>query len=275
MSPIVKAFFDARTCTFSYVVHAPGETDCAIIDPVLDYELSSGQIDTHSARSLVDYVRRAKLSVKWILETHAHADHLSSAQWLKSQLGGQVAIGNRITEVQRHFADKFNARDDMAVDGSQFDCLLADDTTLPLGTLTISVMHTPGHTPACVSYLIGDAVFVGDTLFMPDYGTARCDFPGGSARDLYASIQRLLALPPTTRLFMCHDYPPNGREPRYETSVAEERANNVLVHAGITEREFVTARQTRDAGLAAPVLLIPSIQVNIRAGHLPPGGLVN
>lgn len=273
MHPTVKAFFDAVTHTFSYVVHVPGAASCAIIDPVLDYDLASAEVATHSAQAIVDYVRQEQLEVTWILETHAHADHLSAAQWLKMQLGGVVAIGDRIVEVQRHFAGIFNVLDEMNVDGSQFDCLLADGEVLVQGPLEIRVIHTPGHTPACVSYLIGDAVFVGDTLFAPDYGTARCDFPGGSARDLYISIQRVLSLPLETRMFMCHDYQPGGREPCPETTVAEQRSSNVLVHAGVTENEFIAVRQARDASLPAPVLLWPSMQVNIRAGHFPPGGI--
>lgn len=273
MRPIVKPFFDSVTHTFSYVVHVPGAAPCAIIDPVLDYELSSGQIATHSAQAIVDYVRQEHLDVTWILETHAHADHLSAAQWIKSQVGGVVAIGDRIVEVQRHFAGVFNVTDEMPVDGRQFDCLLADGEVLVQGPLEIHVIHTPGHTPACASYLVVDAVFVGDTLFPPDYGTARCDFPGGSSRDLYFSIQRLLSLPAATRMFMCHDYQPGGREPCPETTVAEQRASNVLVHAGISEDEFIAVRNARDASLPPPVLLLPSLQVNILAGHFPPGGI--
>lgn len=274
MRPAVRAFFDSVTHTFSYVVHVPGSAACVIIDPVLDYDVASGQCATHSAQAIVDHVRREQLHVSWILETHAHADHLSAAQWLKSQLGGAVAVGDRIGDVQRHFAGVFKVQDEMPVDGSQFDRLLADGEVLVDGPLEIRVIHTPGHTSACVSYLIGDAVFVGDTLFSPDYGTARCDFPGGSARDLYNSIRRLLALPPETRMFLCHDYLPGGRAPCAETTVAAQRAGNVMAHDGISEDEFMAARQARDAKLAPPVLLWPSMQVNIRAGHLPPGGII-
>lgn len=267
--PKVQPFFDPRTFTISYVVHAEGSDQCAIVDPVLDYEPNSGSIRHHSADALVQWIRQHGLTLQWILETHAHADHLSAAQYIKSLLGGEVVIGQHVDAVQAHFAGVFGLGADFPTDGSQFDRLVAEGDTLPLGQETIKVMHTPGHTAACVSYRIGDSVFVGDTLFAPDYGTARTDFPGGDAHALYRSIQRLLALPDDTRLFLCHDYLPGGRAPLWETTVAEQRQHNLLAHAGIDEATFVADRRSRDAALAAPVLLLPSIQVNIRAGHLP------
>lgn len=269
MKPVVEAFFDPATYTVSYVVHAPGDRRCVLIDPVLDYDPKAGRVSTESAQRLVDFVRAHDLQVEWILETHAHADHLSAAQWLKQQLGGQVAIGEHICSVQQRFAGMFDLGSDFPVDGRQFDRLLVEGDSLTAGALTIEVWHTPGHTPACATYLIGDAVFVGDTLFMPDYGTARADFPGGDAAALYRSIRRILSLPEDTRLFMCHDYLPGGRAPQWETTVAAQRAQNLMIHDGITEEDFVQARRERDARLAAPVLILPSLQVNIRGGHLP------
>ena len=269
MKPVVEAFFDPATYTVSYVVHAPGDRHCVLIDPVLDYDPKAGRVSTESAQRLVDFVRAHALQVEWILETHAHADHLSAAQWLKQQLGGQVAIGEHIRSVQQRFAGMFDLGDDFPVDGRQFDHLLTEGDRLTVGALTIEVWHTPGHTPACATYLIGDAVFVGDTLFMPDYGTARADFPGGDAAALYRSIRRILSLPEDTRLFMCHDYLPGGRAPQWETTVAAQRARNLMIHDGITEEDFVQARRERDARLAAPVLILPSLQVNIRGGQLP------
>lgn len=269
MKPVVEAFFDPATYTVSYVVHAPGDRRCVLIDPVLDYDPKAGRVSTESAQRLVDFVRAHDLQVEWILETHAHADHLSAAQWLKQQLGGQVAIGEHICSVQQRFAGMFDMGGDFPVDGRQFDRLLVEGDSLTAGALTIDVWHTPGHTPACATYLIGDAVFVGDTLFMPDYGTARADFPGGDAAALYRSIRRILSLPEDTRLFMCHDYLPGGRAPQWETTVAAQRAQNLMIHDGITEEDFVQARRERDARLAAPVLILPSLQVNIRGGHLP------
>lgn len=269
MKPVVEAFFDPATYTVSYVVHAPGDRRCVLIDPVLDYDPKAGRVSTESAQRLVDFVRAHDLQVEWILETHAHADHLSAAQWLKQQLGGQVAIGEHICSVQQRFAGMFDMGSDFPVDGRQFDRLLVEGDSLTAGALTIDVWHTPGHTPACATYLIGDAVFVGDTLFMPDYGTARADFPGGDAAALYRSIRRILSLPEDTRLFMCHDYLPGGRAPQWETTVAAQRAQNLMIHDGVTEEDFVQARRERDARLAAPVLILPSLQVNIRGGHLP------
>jgi glyoxylase-like metal-dependent hydrolase (beta-lactamase superfamily II) len=270
MIPLVQAFFDPATWTWSYVVYDRPGGAAVIVDPVLDYDPKSGRTGTGSAAALVDFVRAQGLHVHWILETHAHADHLSSAQWLRTQLGGRVAIGERITRVQQVFKGIFNLEPEFRLDGSQFDRLLADGQSLSLGPLTGRVMGVPGHTPACVAYQFGDAVFVGDTLFMPDVGTARCDFPGGDARTLYASIHKLLSLPPQTRLFMCHDYPPAGRPISFETTVAEQRARNIHVHEGISAEQFVKMRTERDATLEMPVLILPAVQVNIRAGQMPP-----
>lgn len=265
----IQAFFDEATNTVSYLVADPVTRQAALIDPVLDYDHRSGKASTTSADRLLAATGEQGLTIAWILETHAHADHLSAAPYLKGRTGAQVAIGEHIRDVQTLFRPVFNL-DDVSGDGSEFDRLLRDGETFPIGSLEVEVMHTPGHTPACVSYRIGDAVFVGDTLFMPDYGTARADFPGGSALTLYHSIQRLLALPPQTRLFMCHDYKAPGRDSyAWETTVADECARNVHVHEGVSADEFVAMRQRRDATLAAPTLLLPSIQVNIRAGRLP------
>lgn len=270
MRPEIKAFYDPATSTISYVLRDPTTLSCAIVDPVLDYQASSGSIHTHSAEAIADYVRQQGLSVQWILETHAHADHLSAAQWLRRRFGGRVAIGRHITQVQARFAALFGFPPQFPADGSQFDHLFSDEEEFQVGNLKVRVLETPGHTPACVSYYAGnDAVFVGDTLFMPDYGTARADFPGGDPQALYRSIQRMLRLPPSTRLFMCHDYRPGGREPRWETTVAEERALNSWVRDGVSESEFVVRRRARDRELAVPELILPSLQVNIRAGNLP------
>ncbi len=270
MQPTVQPFFDPATWTWTYVVHAGEGTACAIIDPVLDYDPKSGRTRTDSAQKVVDYVRGQSLSVQWILETHAHADHLSAAAWLREQLGGRTGIGGRIPAVQGVFKTIFHLEPAFPIDGSQFDHLFGDDEVFDIGDLQARVLSVPGHTPACVAYQVGDAVFVGDTLFPPDVGTARCDFPGGSARTLYQSVRKLLAMPDDTRLFMCHDYPPAGRAPRCETSVAEQRAHNIHIHDGVTEDAFVAMRTQRDAGLQMPQLILPSIQVNIRAGQLPP-----
>ncbi|HEX4938452.1 MAG TPA: MBL fold metallo-hydrolase [Candidatus Kapabacteria bacterium] len=269
MNPLVEPFFDPDTFTISYVVHGDGHPACAIIDPVLDYDARAGRVATHSAQRILDFVASRKLRVEWILETHAHADHLSAAQWLKRRLGGQVGIGEHIREVQQHFARLFGVEGEVPADGSQFDCLLRDGDRLALGDLQIEVLHTPGHTNACVSFRVGNAVFVGDTLFMPDYGTARTDFPGGDAATLYRSIRRILALPADTRLFLCHDYRPGGRPPAWESTVAEQRAHNLLVHDGVTETAFVADRKERDSRLSAPALILPALQVNIRGGHMP------
>jgi glyoxylase-like metal-dependent hydrolase (beta-lactamase superfamily II) len=271
MSPRIQAFFDSTTSTYSYVVSDPATAQCAIIDSVLDYDAAAGRTDYASADRLIAYVREQSLSVQWLLETHVHADHLSAAPYLKATLGGQLAIGEQIRVVQSTFGKLFNAGPEFAVDGRQFDQLFKDDQSFQIGTLSARALHTPGHTPACMTYLIGDAAFVGDTLFMPDYGTARCDFPGGDARTLYRSISRLFALPDSTRLFMCHDYlAPRREQHRYQTTVAEQRTHNVHVHQGIGEDAFVAMRQSRDAGLGMPALMLPAVQVNMRAGDLPP-----
>ncbi len=271
MRPTVTSFFDPATYTYSYVVQDPASSACVIIDSVLDYDPASGRTNTASADKIIAFVREQQLQVEWILETHVHADHVSAAPYLKQELGGQLAIGSHITTVQKVFGEIFNAEAQFATDGSQFDRLLSEGDTLNFGELTVEVMHTPGHTPACLSYVIGDAVFVGDTLFMPDYGTARCDFPGGDARTLYASIQRLFALPDSTRMFMCHDYKaPERDEYCNETTVAAERQNNIHVREGITVDEFVAMRTARDATLSMPTLILPSVQINMRAGDLPP-----
>jgi glyoxylase-like metal-dependent hydrolase (beta-lactamase superfamily II) len=265
----IQAFFDEPTNTVTYLVSDSQTRQAAVIDPVLDYDHPSGKASTVSADRVLEKARSDGLTIAWVLETHAHADHLSAAPYIRQRTNAQVAIGERIREVQTIRRPVFNI-DDLSGDGSEFDRLVKDGETLEIGQLTVEVLHTPGHTPACVSYRIGDAVFVGDTLFMPDYGTARADFPGGNARTLFRSIQRLLALPPETRIFLCHDYKAPGRDSYpWETTVAEERARNVHVREGIDEDAFVTMRQKRDATLAAPTLLLPSIQVNIRAGHLP------
>ena len=270
--PVIDAFFDPATFTITYLVSDSGSGRAAIIDPVLDYDHRSGKATTASVDRVLAKTDERGLQVDWILETHAHADHLTAAPLIKARTGAQVAIGEHIREVQKIFAKVFNA-DDVSADGREFDRLVRDGERLPLGSLEIEVMHLPGHTPADVAYRIGDAAFVGDTIFMPDYGTARADFPGGDAAQLYRSIKRLLALPPETRLFMCHDYKAPGRNHyAWQTTVAEERARNVHVHDGIDEAAFVALRTKRDATLAAPVLLLPSVQVNIRAGRLPPAG---
>ncbi|MFV0885719.1 MBL fold metallo-hydrolase [Metapseudomonas otitidis] len=271
MNAHVEPFFDPATFTYSYVVSDPASRRCAVVDSVLDYDPAAGRTRTASADRLIAYVREQGLTLEWILETHVHADHLSAAPYIRRQLGGRLAIGEHITVVQRTFGTLFNAESGFATDGSQFDHLLKDGDRFSVGGIQAQALHTPGHTPACMTYLIGDAAFVGDTLFMPDYGTARCDFPGGDARTLYRSIRRLFALPDATRLFMCHDYKAPGREHfLYQTSVGEERAHNVHVHEGISEDEFVAMRQARDATLGMPALILPSVQVNMRAGQLPP-----
>ncbi len=269
--PHVEAFFDEATFTYSYVVSDPQTRQCALIDSVLDYEPNSGRTSHKSADQLIAYVRAHDLTVQWILETHVHADHLSASHYLKQQLGGSLGIGDRITVVQNTFAQLFNAEPEFATDGRQFDHLFRDGETFQVGGMEARAIHTPGHTPACMTYLIGDAAFVGDTLFMPDYGTARCDFPGGDARTLYQSIRKLFELPGETRVFMCHDYKAPGREQYlYQTSVGEERLHNVHVHEGVSEEDFVAMRQARDATLDMPKLILPSVQVNMRAGELPP-----
>ena len=270
MEPKVTAHFDEATNTVTYIVADPATGTAAIIDSVLDFDVKSGRTSTHSADEVLSIAAQQNLKIEWILETHAHADHLSAAVYLKSQTGAKVAIGEHIAKVQKVFRPIFNATDVMG-DGAPFDRLLKDGEVFKIGTLDVEVIHTPGHTPACVSYKVGNNVFVGDTLFMPDYGTARADFPGGDARTLYRSIRRLLALPPETKLWMCHDYKAPGRYTyAWVTTVAEERSKNVHVHDGISEDAFVAMRNARDQTLATPVLILPSVQVNIRAGHMPP-----
>jgi glyoxylase-like metal-dependent hydrolase (beta-lactamase superfamily II) len=268
--PAIKAFFDKATNTVSYVVHDPESLRGAVIDSVLDYDPASGRTSFSSADAIIAYVGEKGLAIDWLLETHAHADHLSAAPYLQQKLGGKIAIGASITLVQTVFGKLFNAGTEFARDGSDFDALFHDGDHFKIGNLDVTVLHVPGHTPADIAYVIGDAVFLGDTMFMPDYGTARADFPGGDARTLFRSLRRLLELPPNTRLFMCHDYLPEGREHFvWETTVAEQRAHNVHAHDGITEDEFVAMREARDATLDMPRLILPSVQVNMRAGHLP------
>lgn len=265
MTVALTAFHDPATGTVSYVVHDPATREAAIVDPVLDYDAAAGHTATRSADRLLTHLREHDLTLRWILETHAHADHLSAAPYLREQAGGLIAIGEHIRTVQATFGRFFN----QPVTDDGFDRLLRDGDTLPLGGQQITALLVPGHTPADLAYQVGDVVFVGDTLFMPDVGSARADFPGGDARQLYRSVRRLLALPPETRLFVCHDYP-QGREARWETTVAEQRAANIHVHDGVGEDEFVAMRQARDATLGAPALILPSLQVNIRAGQMPP-----
>lgn len=270
MTPDTQAFFDERTFTVTYLVSDPQSRAAVIIDPVLDYDPKSARTSTGSADAVLAAAKARHLSVEWILETHAHADHLSAAAYLKGVTGAKIAIGEHIVQVQKTFASIFNARD-VAGDGAPFDRLLKDGDVIPLGSLSIEVLHTPGHTPACVSYRIADNVFVGDTLFMPDYGTARTDFPGGNAHTLYRSIKRILSLPSQTILWMCHDYKAAGRDVyAWRSTVAEQRAGNIHIHDGIDEETFVAAREARDKTLAVPVLILPAVQVNIRAGHMPP-----
>ena len=270
MPAITQSFFDPVTATVTYVVHedTPGGA-CAIIDSVLDYDPKSGRTSTAGADRVIEYVRQHGLRTDWLLETHAHADHLSAAPYLQKQLGGVIAIGGAIRAVQGVFKRIFNLEPGFALDGSQFGRLFADGETFRIGALEATAIHVPGHTPADMAYLVGDAAFVGDTLFMPDGGSARADFPGGDARTLYRSIRRVLQLPETTRLLMCHDYGPNGRDIRWETTVAEQRAHNIHARDGITEDQFVMAREARDRTLDMPRLIIPSLQVNMKAGQLP------
>jgi glyoxylase-like metal-dependent hydrolase (beta-lactamase superfamily II) len=271
LRPEVAGFFDPATFTVTYVVYDPASGEAAIVDSVLDFDPASGRTATASADAVIDYITSNNLKVMWLLETHAHADHFSAAPYLQERLGGKIAIGERIAAVQQVFGKLFNAGTEFARDGSQFDALFRDGDTFFIGNLPVTVMHVPGHTPACIAYVVGEAVFVGDTMFMPDYGTARADFPGGDARQLFRSLRRILSLPEETRLFMCHDYLPKGRsEYVWETTVAAEREGNVHAHDGVTEDEFVAMREERDATLAMPRLILPSVQVNMRAGHLPP-----
>lgn len=270
MKPFVKAFFDDATNTISYVVRDPEGSSCAIIDSVLDFDYASGRTDTRSADDIVEYVESEGLTTVWILETHVHADHLSAAPYLQERLGGKIGIGANITVVQDTFGKVFNEGTAFQRDGSQFDALFEDGDSFHIGQLRGDVMHTPGHTPACMTYVIGDAAFVGDTLFMPDFGTARCDFPGGSAETMFESVQRILALPDETRIFVGHDYKAPGRDVyAWESTVGEQKAKNVHVGGGTDRASFVEMRQTRDAKLGMPKLIVPSLQVNMRAGHMP------
>ncbi|GAA3546581.1 MBL fold metallo-hydrolase [Zobellella aerophila] len=271
MQPLVTPFFDDSTFTFSYVVQDPGSGCCAIIDPVLNFDYASGTTATTGADEILAFINKARLITEWILETHVHADHLSAASYLRQKTGARLGIGALTTEVQTTFGALFNAGPDFARDGSQFDRLFADGDPIAIGALEGHAIHTPGHTPGCMTYVFGDAAWVGDTLFMPDYGTARCDFPGGDAASLYRSVHKIFALPASTRLFMCHDYKAPGRE-QYacQTTVEEERLHNLHIHQGITEDEFVRMRRERDAKLDTPRLLLPSVQVNMRAGRWPP-----
>lgn len=270
LAPDVTAFFDGPTNTVSYVVRDPQGSACAVIDSVLDFDHAAGRTTTVAADRLIDFVTLNKLKVDWILESHVHADHLSAAPYLQEQLGGRIGIGSHITTVQDTFGKMFNEGTEFQRDGSQFDALWADGDSFHIGQMRADVMHTPGHTPACLTYVIGDAAFVGDTLFMPDFGTARCDFPGGSAHDLYKSIQRILSLPDETRIFVGHDYKAPGREDfAWETTVGAQKAANIHIGGGRDEDAFVALRETRDASLPMPKLIVPSLQVNMRAGRMP------
>ena len=265
----VEAFFDDATNTISYVVHDPETKACAIYDPVLDFDYSAGRTGFRSADAIIDYVKAHGLAVEWLIETHAHADHLSAAPYIQQKLGGKIGIGAKITDVQEIFGKVFNAGTEFERDGSQFDRLFRDGDVYMIGNMEAFAMHTPGHTPACMVHVIGDAAIVGDTLFMPDGGTARADFPGGDAAQLYRSTRKVLNLPDEMRLFMCHDYGPNDREIKWQTTVGEQRQNNIHVRDGIDEAEFVAMRSARDKTLSVPKLIIPSVQVNMRAGNLP------
>ena len=267
--PEVIAFFDEPTNTFSYVVKDPSSNACAVVDSVMEIDYAAGRLSLVGADKIIQHIRDNKLSLEWIIETHVHADHLSAAPYIQEALGGQIGIGANITVVQETFGKIFNAGTEFARDGSQFDKLFNDGDEYHVGNMLCRAIHTPGHTPACMTHLMGDAAFVGDTLFMPDGGTARADFPGGDARVLYQSIQRVLSLPDETRLFMCHDYMPGGREVEYETTVGTEKQANIHVHTGTSEAQFVAMREARDATLDMPRLILPSLQVNMRAGHLP------
>lgn len=271
LRPEVEAFFDEATFTVTYVVSDPSTGEAAVIDSVLDFDQSSGRTSQTAADKVIDFVNANDLNVKYLLETHAHADHLSAAPYLQTRAGGKIAIGEHITTVQKAFGKLFNVGTEFERDGSQFDVLFGDGDTFEIGNLPVSILHVPGHTPACIAYVIGDAVFVGDTMFMPDYGTARADFPGGDARQLFRSLRRILSLPRQTRLFMCHDYLPQGRQHyEWETNVGAQREHNIHAHDGISEDDFVKMREARDATLDMPRLILPSVQVNMRAGHFPP-----
>ncbi len=270
VKPEIAAFFDPVTSTVSYVVKDPHSDACVIIDSIMDIDYAAGRVAYDAANKMIEFIRFHNLKLEWLVETHVHADHLSGAPYIQGKLGGKIGIGEHITIIQETFGKIFNEGTEFRRDGSQFDRLFKDGETYQIGTMTAFVMHTPGHTPACMTHVIGDAAFVGDTLFMPDGGSARADFPGGDARTLYRSIRRVLTLPNETRLFMCHDYAPNGRDIRWETTVAKQREQNIHVKDGITEDEFVAMRETRDRTLGMPRLIIPSLQVNMRGGELPP-----
>jgi len=270
IAPIVKSFYDEATSTITHVIYQTIGGQCAIIDSVMDYDPKSGRLTTTSADYVIDYVRSNALKVQWLLETHAHADHISAAPYLRKHLGGLIGVGESIKKVQSVFKTVFNLEAEFNTDGKQFDYLFSDDEIFQIGNLKVKAMHVPGHTPADTAFVVEDSVvFVGDTLFMPDVGTARCDFPGGDAHILYQSVQKLFSLPPNSRLFMCHDYPPNGREPLWETTVREQRKKNIHINENITEEQFVEKRKARDATLDMPTLILPSIQINIQAGNLP------
>ena len=266
----IKGFFDSQTNTISYVVTDVQTAQCAVIDSVLDFDYASGKIKYKNADSIISYITENKLTLQWLVETHVHADHLSAAPYIQKQLGGKIAISKEIIKVQDIFGKIFNAGTEFERDGSQFDLLLGDNDSYQIGTVQATAIHTPGHTPACMAHIVGDAVFVGDTLFMPDGGTARADFPGGDAHMLYKSIQKILSLPDETRLFVCHDYMPNGRAVSWQTTIAEQKLKNIHIGGDITEAEFVKLREERDKTLSSPTLIMPSIQVNMRAGNMPP-----
>lgn len=270
MKPVVEPFFHPDSNTISYVVSDPASSAAAVIDAALDFNVASGRTQTESADAIVEFVKAKNLSVQWVLETHAHADHLSAAPYIRDAVGGKIGIGQGIRDVQKHFRDVFNLEPSFTANGDAFDQLFDDGDTFSIGDISVSVMHTPGHTPSCMTYVIGDAAFVGDTLFMPDGGTARADFPGGDAATLYKSIQRILELDADTRIFVCHDYGPGGRDISWQTTVGEQQQNNIHVGNAKTEAEFVELRSTRDAQLSLPSLIVPAIQVNIRAGEMPP-----
>jgi len=271
MPALIEAFFDDASSTYSYVIYEADGGQCAIVDPVLDYNPAAGRTTTVQADRIIAFVREHRLQVQWLLETHAHADHLSAAPYLRRELGGKIAIGQSICKVQNAFKALFNLEPEFCIDGSQFDHLFAPDESFRIGNLKATALHVPGHTPADMAYLIGnDVILVGDTMFMPDVGTARCDFPGGNANQMFASIHKLLAFPASVRLYVCHDYPPEGRAPQCMTTVGDQRKNNIHVHDGIDEATFVAMRTRRDEGLGMPTLMLPAIQVNVRAGNLPP-----
>lgn len=270
LNPLVQSFYDSGTSTFTHVVYEVPHGPCLVIDSVLNFDHKSGRTSTHSVDEVIGFIQQEDLHCEWILETHAHADHLSAAPYLQQAVGGKIAIGSHITQVQKVFKGIFHLESDFQIDGSQFDELILEDTILSFGHLNCHCLYVPGHTPACMAYQIGDAIFVGDTLFPPDVGTARCDFPGGDAHQLFLSIQKILNYPDNTRLFMCHDYPPSPRDVRFVTTVIEQKTTNIHVHQGVKEEDFIAMRTKRDQTLEMPLLILPAIQVNIRAGHLPP-----